>query len=343
MVDMRAPAAGAGAPAAPLLFDLDDPGGVGPAVAQVLAAPLAAHESRRFDDGEAKHRPLVDPAGHDAYVVASLHGDALASPQDRLVRLLMFCGALRDHGAARVTAVLPYLAYARKDRRTQPFDPLSLRYVAQWFESAGVDQVFAFEVHNVVAFENAFRCVTRHLPSWPALATLLAPPGTAASPGPATPASTVVASPDPGGVKRAQLWREALQARWGVPLGFALCDKRRSAGVLGGGDLVAGDVQGATVVLVDDLVVSGRTLQRAAQALRRAGAQRVVACAAHGLMSTEAVDALGDGAIAELLLCDAVPPPAAVVQALGPRLRLAASAAVFADAIARSHARWRSR
>ncbi len=339
MVDLHASAPGAGANDSPLLFDLDQPGGVGAAVARALATPLAAHESRTFDDGEGKHRPLVDPAGRDAYVIASLHGDALASPQDRLVRLLMFCAALSDHGAARVTAVLPYLAYARKDRRTQPFDPLSLRYVAQWVESAGVRQVLAFEVHNVVAFENAFRCVARHLPAWPALADLLAP---VAPPGSATPGPMVVASPDPGGVKRAQLWREALQARWGLPLGFALCDKRRSGGVLSGGDLVAGDVQGATVVLVDDLVVSGRTLQRAAQALRRAGARRVVACAAHGLMSAEAADVLADDAIAELLLCDAVPPPAAVAQALGPRLRLAASAAVFADAVAHSHARWRS-
>lgn len=325
-----APTAGTAHPAL-LLFDLDRPSGLGQAVASALGTPLAAHEARPFGDGEAKHRPLVDPAGRDAFVIGSLHGDADASPQDKLVRLLMFAATLRDHGAARVTAVLPYLAYARKDRRTQPFDPLSLRYVAQWIESVGIDQVVAFEVHNVVAFENAFRCVTRHLPAWPALAGLLAP----AAPGP-----MVVASPDPGGVKRAQLWREALQARWDMPVGFALCDKRRSGGVLSGGDLVAGEVQGATVVLVDDMVVSGQTLQRAAQALRQAGARHVVACAAHGLMSADAVEVLADGAIAELLLCDTVPLPHAIVRALGGKLRMAGSASLFADTIAQSHARW---
>ena len=79
---------------------------------------------------------------------------------DKLCRLLFFIGALKDAGAARVTAVVPYLCYARKDRRTKPNDPVTTRYIAGMFEAVGTDCIVTLEVHNPVAFENAFRCRT---------------------------------------------------------------------------------------------------------------------------------------------------------------------------------------
>src|SRR6185503_6762575 len=86
--------------------------------------------------------------------------DAKESGNDKLCRLLFFCGALKDDGAARVTAVTPYLCYARKDRRTKPQDPVTIRYLAALFEAAGVDAIVTLDVHNEAAFENAFRCPT---------------------------------------------------------------------------------------------------------------------------------------------------------------------------------------
>src|SRR5512139_1454645 len=118
-----------------LIYALDPRCTLAPALAADLDEPLAPHEDRRFDDGEHKMRPLTDPRGDDAYVVCSLHGGPDESPHDKLCRLLMFIATLREHGAARVTAVVPYLAYARKDRQTKPFDPVTLRYVAQLFEA----------------------------------------------------------------------------------------------------------------------------------------------------------------------------------------------------------------
>ena len=100
-----------------LLFALDATRAFGAALAAALDVPLAPHEERTFEDGEHKLRPLVDPAGHDCVVVQSLHGERSASGDDKLVRLLMLLAALRDHGARRTIAVVPYLAYARKDRR----------------------------------------------------------------------------------------------------------------------------------------------------------------------------------------------------------------------------------
>lgn len=316
-----------------LLFSLDPECKFAPALAAELDESLAPHEDRRFEDGEHKLRPKVDPRGADAYVIGSLHGGPQDSPHDKLCRLLMFAATLREHGAARVTAVVPYLAYARKDRQTKPFDPVTLRYVAQLFEAVGVAQLIVLEVHNVAAFQNAFRCTTLHLEAHRAFDAIVPE---LAGDGP-----LAVASPDPGGVKRAQLWRESLVERLARPVGFAMVDKRRSAGLVSSSNLVAGDVGGMTVLLLDDLIASGDTMKRAAQALRHAGAREIVACAAHGLFIDPAADALSDAAVARVLVTDSVPPfrlPAA-----GPvnrKLRIVSAVPLFAQAIRKCRDSW---
>jgi ribose-phosphate pyrophosphokinase len=316
-----------------LIYSLTPESPLAAAVAADLDETLAPHEERRFGDGECKLRPLTDPRGDDAYVICSLHGDADLSPHDKLWRLLMFVATLHDHGAARVSAVVPYLAYARKDRRTQPWDPVATRYVAQLFEAVGTAQVIALEAHNVAAFENAFRCSTQHLPAHDAF--------TAAAAGWAGDGPLAVASPDPGGVKRAQLWREALSERLARPVGFAMVDKRRSAGLVTSLDLVAGDVDGMMVLLYDDLIASGETMVRAARALHHAGASRIVAVAAHGLFMPPADEVLADPHIAAIAVTDSVPPfrlPAASpVRAM---LQVLPAAPLLAQAIRRSHDTW---
>ena len=149
------------------IFALEATAELGQAVATVLGQPLAAHEEREFEDGEHKSRPLDDVAGADVYVVQSTHGGPQQSANDKLCRLLFFIGALKDAGAARVTAVSPYLCYLRKDRRTKPNDPVTTRYVASLFEAVGTDCMVTLEVHNPAAFENAFRCRTVALSGTP--------------------------------------------------------------------------------------------------------------------------------------------------------------------------------
>jgi ribose-phosphate pyrophosphokinase len=309
-----------------LLFSLDRDCALAPALAAELDESLSAHEDRAFPDGEHKLRPLVDPRGADAYVVASLHGGPVDSPHDKLCRLMMFVATLREHGAARVTAVVPYLAYARKDRQTKPFDPVAQRYVAQLFEAVGLTQLITLEAHNVAALQNAFRCTTLHLEAHRAFDPVVHEF--------AGKAALAVASPDPGGVKRAQLWREWLEQQLGRPVGFAMVDKRRSAGVVSSANLVAGDVDGMTVLMLDDLIASGETVLRAARVLRQAGAQRVIACAAHGLFIEPAADLLADPAIEQIVVTDSVPPfrlPADA--AVRRRLRVVSAVPLFARAI----------
>ena len=316
-----------------LIFSLDPGSSFAAALAAALDENLSRHEDRAFEDGEHKVRPLVDPRGDDVYVVASLHGGPHDSPHDKLCRLLLFVATLREHGAARVSAVVPYLAYARKDRQTKPFDPVTLRYVAQLFEAVGTAQLLVLEVHNVAAFQNAFRCTTISLEAHRAfdgVAIEIARGGAIA-----------VASPDPGGVKRAQLWREALEQRLAQPVGFAMVDKRRSGGVVSSFDLVAGEVAGMTVLLHDDLIASGQTMRRAAAALQQAGAREVIALAAHGLFIAPAAELLADPVISRIVVSDSVPPFR--LPASGPvasKLHTVSAVPLFAQAIRDCHDSW---
>ena len=133
------------------LFALNATRDFGERVAAKLAVPLTEHEEREFEDGEHKARPLVSIRAKDAYIIQSLYWDDRQSVNDKLCRLLFFAGALRDAGAGRVTAVIPYLAYARKERKTQPRDPVTTRYVALLIEAAS--QVYAIVDRYLEAVE----------------------------------------------------------------------------------------------------------------------------------------------------------------------------------------------
>jgi ribose-phosphate pyrophosphokinase len=268
-------------------------------VASRLAVPLAPHEERSFEDGEHKARPLQGVRGHDTFVLHSLHGDDTESANDKLCRLLFFCGALRDAGASSVTAITPYLCYARKDRRTKTNDPITTRYVASLFEAIGINRVITLEVHNVAAFENAFRCPTIHIEFAPLIATHFAHllRGEA----------IVAVSPDAGGAKREERFRQELQHLTGREIGSAYMEKSRSEGVVSG-QLLAGDVRGKVAVIVDDLISTGGTLVRAAKDCRAAGANRVFAAAAHGLFVSGAPELLAEAAIDGIVVANTVPP-----------------------------------
>lgn len=241
-------------------------------VAELLGTHLAASEEREFDGGEHKMRPLEDARGEDAFVIQSLCGGPDASANDLLCRLLFFAGALKDAGARRVTAVVPYLAYARKDRRTQPYDPVTTRYVAAMFEAVGVDCVVVLDVHNEAAFDNAFRIPTVRIEAAGVFADAVASC--------VGEQRIVVASPDIGGIKRAQKLREVLHRQLGRDVDFAFVEKRRARGIVSGEALV-GSVEGADILFYDDMIASGTTIARAAAAARRAGARRVHIAAPH--------------------------------------------------------------
>lgn len=306
----------------PLIFGLDDPHSLAGVIAACCEAEAGALEIRDFADAEFKIRPLTDPYGRHVCVVAGLYGDARRSPQDRLCMLMFFVSALRDHGALHITVIAPFLPFARKDRRTQTFDPISLRYIGQWFESAGVDTMITLEPHNPAAFDNAFRIPARYVASH---RVLLAAALDAAGEG-----ELVVASPDPGGIKRSQLWREAVESRTHLPTGFAMLDKRRRGGDMEGTFAVCGEVRDATVLLVDDLIATGATLARASRALFAAGASRVIIAAAHGQFLGRAPDLLDAAGIDSLLVTDSLPTARLAGHRLRERITIASAAPALA-------------
>jgi ribose-phosphate pyrophosphokinase len=312
----------------PLLFALDGGHGFGEAVARHLGTAPAAHEERAFEDGEHKARPLTSVRNRDAFVIDSLHGEAGTSPNDKLCRLLFFLGALKDAGAARTTAVAPYLCYARKDRKTKPRDPVTTRYVAALFAAVGCDSVVTMDVHNLAAYQNAFRCPTEHLEA----RGLFVEHCRRQVEG----AEVAVISPDVGGIKRAEAFRRALQAALGCTARSGFMEKRRSGGVVSGQTLV-GDVAGRTVILIDDLISSGGTLLRAARSAREKGAERVLALATHGLFAAGHEALFDDDAIDRVAVTNTVAPAASVVDRAGAKLVVLDAAPLFAEAVRRMH------
>jgi ribose-phosphate pyrophosphokinase len=312
-----------------VLFALNASRAFGEAVAARLEIALSPHEEREFDDGEHKTRSLINVRDRDVFVIQSLYSDRSQSVNDKFCRLLFFIGALRDASAARVTAVVPYLAYARKDKKSQTRDPVTTRYVAALIESAGADRVVTIEVHNQAAFQNAFRIPTEHLESRRLFVDhfdeLLRDRERVA-----------VVSPDLGGTKRAGAFRDFLQHRLGREVASGFMEKTRALGVMTAGRLV-GDVEGSSVVIFDDMISTGGTIAEAARACKARGAREVFAAAAHGVFVGRAGEVLASDDLDGIVVTDTIPPFRLPAELVERKVTVLGAGALFAEAIRRIH------
>ncbi len=307
------------------LFSLNASSFIGASVAAELGVTPSAHEEREFEDTEFKVRPLDDVRGERVVVCQSLFADERASASDKLFRLLVFIGALKDAGAGEVVALVPYLAYSRKDRRTKPGDPVTTRYVASFFEAAGTDAIVTADVHEPAAFENAFGCRKVNVDAVALFVEHFAatlPRGQ----------RVVALSPDAGGMKRAIRFGQALAERIGEPVGLALMEKQRSEGLVRG-DVFGGDVAGAAVVIVDDMISTGTTMLRAARAARERGATAVHVAATHAVFSAGAPQALAASEIESVAVTDTVRSTRADDPALRDKLTVLGIAPLLAAAV----------
>jgi ribose-phosphate pyrophosphokinase len=296
-------------------------------VAHRLDVGLSAHEEREFGDREFKVRSLDSVRGERLFVFQSLYSDPHQSVNDKLCRLLFFVGALKDAAAAEVIAVVPYLAYARKDRRTKSRDPVTTRYLASMFEAVGVDAVITADVHNLAAYENAFRCGKENLEAAPLFVEHFKATIDSGD-------RIVVLSPDAGGVKRARAFMALLEAESECSIELAFMEKQRSGGRVTG-EAFAGDVQDATVIVIDDLISGGTTMARAARACKERGARAVHAAATHGVFGHGAGDALGTPEIESVVITDTVGDVRARCPELGSKLVVLDSSELFSSAIRR--------
>ncbi len=310
------------------LFALNASRAFGERVAKALECPLYPHEEREFSDGEHKARPLDSVRGHDVYVIQSLYGEPTASVNDKLCRLLFFIGALHDAGAARVTAIVPYLCYARKDQKSKPRDPVTTRYVAGLFEAVGVDRVVVIDVHNRAAFQNAFRCGAELLHAEPLFVDYFADR--------LRRRDLVIVSPDIGGVKAAASFAETMRKRTERRIGIAMMEKYRSEGIVSGATL-AGEVRDKTAIILDDIISTGATILRAASACREAGAEEIYAAATHGLFAPGSEKLFDDGLISGVVVSDTVPPFRLEPGLIKGTLDIVSTAPMIAEVIGRLH------
>ncbi len=290
------------------LFALSESRELAAGVAEHAGLSLAPLEERRFEGGEFKLRPLESVRDRRAFVLQSLAGSHDWPVTERFVRLLFLLANLQDAGAGERIAVVPYLAFARKERRTQVRDPVNTRYVAQLLEASGMTRLIALDVHNPAALDNAYRVPVDHLSALPLMADHLTRTLGAAP--------FAVVSPDVGGIKRAQLFREFLQRRTGREVELAFIEKRRAQDVVASGMLV-GLGAARSVIVIDDLCATGGTLVRAAEICRASGVQTVHVAVTHaplaaGLAALEAAASITSVLITDSAGLNAAPGSAAV-------------------------------
>lgn len=296
------------------------------AIAKHLGISVSEHEEREFEDGEHKIRSLENVRNQDVFVVHSLYSDAEQTVNDKLCRLLFFISALKDASAKKVTAVIPYLCYSRKDRRTKSRDPVTTKYLARLIECSGADAIVTMDVHNLQAYQNAFNIPAENLEARKIFAAYLTDKFTNDE--------LVVMSPDFGGVKRAEQFLETINKTLHKDFAFALMEKYRSAGKVWG-EKISGEVDGKIVIVIDDLISTGGTIGRTAEACKKCGAKKVIAMATHGLFTGKPDETLGEPLLEQIVVANTVPPFRLENLGIKKKLVVLNVATLFAEAIKR--------
>lgn len=281
-------------------------------VAARLGVPLADRVASAFPDGELHVELGTSVRGHDVYLLQS----TTPAADTHLFQLLLLADACRRAGAARLTAVMPYVAYARQDRRGAGREPVGARVVAELLATGGFQRVVAVDLHSP-ALEGVFTVPVEHLSAVPLLVAALPRLDDA-----------VVVAPDLGATKLAERYARLLD------LPVALVHKRRLTGERVTVRGVTGEVRGRMPLVVDDMITTGGTLEAAISALLDAGCRRdIVVSASHGLFVGEAARRLSVLPVRDVVVTDSVascPPEDLPVRRVG-------LAPLLADAVRRLH------
>jgi ribose-phosphate pyrophosphokinase len=256
-------------------------------IAEFLGIPVGQARLRRFPDSEVSFQIDENIRGADVFIV-----QPTSNPVDQhLVELLVMIDAFRRSSAARITSVLPYYGYARQDRKDKPRVPISAKLVANLLSASGTNRLLTMDLHKA-QIQGFFDIPVDHLFAAPVIIDYLARLN--------YPELTIV-SPDAGGAERARAYAKRLGAE------LAIIDKRRtedgSAEVMN----VIGDVQGRACILQDDIIDTAGTIQRGAVALKDAGAERVLACAVHGVLSGPAVERVENSPLDQMIVTNTIP------------------------------------
>lgn len=260
------------------------------AVAKELGTELVPAETRTFANGEIYARYGDSVRGCDAFVIQS-HSTPI---NEWLMEQLIMVDALKRASAKRITVVAPFYPYARQDKKGRGREPISARLVADLFKAAGADRIMSVDLH-AAQIQGFFDGPVDHLFAMPVLLEHFQKQ--------LDPETLTVVSPDMGRVRVADIWSDKL----GAPL--AIIHKRRDPKVPNQVSVheIVGDVKGRVCLLVDDLIDTGRTIAKAAEALKANGATGVVVAATHAVFSDPAVEVLQSDVIDQVVVTDTLP------------------------------------
>jgi ribose-phosphate pyrophosphokinase len=286
-------------------------------VCEHLGVRLGEAEVGRFPDGEVLVEVRENVRGGDCFVLQSI----CTPPNDNLMELLLLMDALRRASAKRISAVIPYFGYSRQDRKVAPRVPISAKLVADVITTAGASRVLTVDLH-AGQIQGFFNIPVDNLYAMPVLIQYLRKrlDGRRVS----------VVSPDAGGVERARAFARRLNAN------LAIIDKRRRRASEVAEMQLVGEVRDSSALLVDDMIDTAGTITEAAKVVMSAGANEVLACATHPILSDPACERLNQSCLEEVITTNSIPLRAKAQAELG-SLKVLSVASLIAEAIRRIH------
>lgn len=294
-------------------------GNANPALAQEIAGYLGIRlgESKvtRFSDGEIQVRTMETVRGAEVFIIQP----TCHPVNENIMELLIMIDAMKRASAKHVAAVIPYYAYARQDRKTQPRDPITAKLLANLITAAGADRVLTVDLH-AGQIQGFFDIPVDNLFGIPILGDyFLKEKGFYGK-------EIVIVSPDVGGVTRARMFAERLGTN------FAIIDKRRPEPNVAEVMHIIGEVKGKIAILVDDMIDTAGTVSEGARALLNEGAREIYACCTHPVLSGPAIQRLEGSPLKEVVVTNTIPvPPEKVI----PKLKVLSVASLLGEAIRR--------
>jgi ribose-phosphate pyrophosphokinase len=284
-------------------------------ICQKLNIKLGKALVGRFSDGEVRVKIDENVRGKDVFVIQP----TCYPVNENIMELLVMLDALRRASPRRITAVIPYFAYARQDRKDQPRVPITAKLVANLLTGAGADRILTLDLH-AGQVQGFFDIPVDHLYAVNVFIDYFRRAK--------IDNNLVVVCPDVGGIKMARAYAKRFKA------GLAIVDKRRESPTSTEVMHILGEVKGRNAILVDDIIATGSSLVEAAKALKEAGARRIYACVTHGVLCDGAVDKLERSSIDFLVITDSIP---LSKEKRSKKIKIVSVSGLFAEAIKRIH------
>ena len=280
-------------------------------IADYYGYSLGNNTVMKFSDGEMQ--PIINESVRGCY---TFFIQSTFAPTDNLMELLLLIDTAKRASAEYIIAVIPYFGYARQDRKDKPRVPISAKLMANLLQAAGANRIMTIDFHSD-QLQGFFDIPVDHLKSEAIYIPYLKKMDLS---------NVTFASPDVGGVKRARTYAQYFSRD------LVICDKYRKRANEIAGMTVIGDVEGADIILVDDLVDTAGTLCRAADVLIEKGAKSVRALCTHPVLSGPAYDNIEASKIQEIIVCDTIP-----LKQQSPKIKVLSTAKLFARAIRNTH------